>query len=466
MQGSLVRLILCLTLSVSFVVVSEAQQAAVRAIIEPTERPGLELWLDKDCYEAGESLVIHFKSEKGGYLTLYSIDSAGNVSVLFPNAFYSSPRINGGVTYSLPASGDPFRIVVQPPPGATPGDKEIIWGVITEKQRPLPTAKGMDPEQWARTVRVQLESLPSSIWWASKKVEFRYGPCGGEESKGEVYALLVAISDYADDRNDLDYPISQNIIRAYREVLGKFFDHVKVLDDEEATRSRILQGIRGFLGQAGPEDIVYFHFAGHGYHVRDKNGDEKENDPADRYDEIICPYDIKVASGKLTNVILDDEICDTFASLRAGRAVLVFESCYSGTVHRGGEHYNVFSLPCPTMSELLVYPGGTMADDFSKSRSYRGGPKVLALEACGPTQSAYYVNKPDGLSVFAFFMLRVLEQFREEADTNGDGWVSLQEVFKLAAPAVSETIEEEVGEEQDPMMFDYIKEPVNVKKVR
>jgi len=107
-----------------------------------------------------------------------------------------------------------------------------------------------------------------------------------------------------------------------------------------------------------------------------------------------------------------------------------------------------------------------MADDFSKSRSYRGGPKVLALEACGPTQSAYYVNKPDGLSVFAFFMLRVLEQFREEADTNGDGWVSLQEVFKLAAPAVSETIEEEVGEEQDPMMFDYIKEPVNVKKVR
>lgn len=90
---------------------------------------------------------------------------------------------------------------------------------------------------------------------------------------------------------------------------------------------------------------------------------------------------------------------------------------------------------------------------------------MLALEACGPTQSAYYANKPDGLSVFAYYMLRVLEQFREEADTNGDGWVSLQEAFKLAAPAVAETIEEALRKEQDPMMFDYIKAPVNVKEV-
>lgn len=237
---------------ISFLAVAAlSQQETVRAIIEPTERPGLELWLDKDCYDGGESLVIHFKSEKTGFLTIYSIDSAGNVSILFPNAFYSFPRINGGVTYSLPATNDPFRIVVQPPASASPGDREIIWGVITEKQIVLPSARGMAATEWARTVRVQLTNLPSSVWWASKKVEFRYGPCGGGERKGEVYALLVAISDYADDRLDLDYPISQNIIRAYQKVMGEFFDHVKVLNDDEGTRSGILQAIRRGLRPCG-----------------------------------------------------------------------------------------------------------------------------------------------------------------------------------------------------------------------
>lgn len=193
--------------------------------------------------------------------------------------------------------------------------------------------------------RVRVTSRGYSTVTATSGI-FRIEP--PEAERGEVYALFVAVSDYKSAENDLNHPVSQNTVARMHEALGAWIDHVKVLNDRQATRAGILNAIDTFLGQADAEDTVFFHFAGHGTQVRDRNGDE-----IDGWDEAIVPYD--------ENFITDDEIDARFAALPAARAILVFESCHSGTMERG---LNVFTVYDPSASRGIDARGGTMLDDL------------------------------------------------------------------------------------------------------
>ena len=72
---------------------------------------------------------------------------------------------------------------------------------------------------------------------------------------------------------------------------------------------------------------MYFHYSGHGSQVEDLNGDEKD----DGLDETIVPQDGR--SGDVRD-ITDDELDALFARLRAKNALIVLDSCHSGTATR------------------------------------------------------------------------------------------------------------------------------------
>lgn len=67
-----------------------------------------------------------------------------------------------------------------------------------------------------------------------------------------------------------------------------------------------------------------FYYAGHGSHVPDGNGDEK-----DGFDEAICPVDYR-ESGK----ILDDEVNAILVAPLPHGAILhsIMDTCFSGTL--------------------------------------------------------------------------------------------------------------------------------------
>jgi hypothetical protein len=82
---------------------------------------------------------------------------------------------------------------------------------------------------------------------------------------------------------------------------------------------------------------VIFFYAGHGFQAPDDNGDEEDNE-----DEVITPYDVafKAVGGKVVltdenTFIRDDKFNDFIARLSGRRAVLMFDSCHSGTISRG-----------------------------------------------------------------------------------------------------------------------------------
>jgi hypothetical protein len=177
----------------------------------------------------------------------------------------------------------------------------------------------------------------------------------------EERALLIGINDYL--ANDVDASqtkgqswIPEDLNGALNDValmrhtlLTRFgFDESNItsLLDEDATRENMLKVMREFAASTQPGDIVYFHFSGHGSQVDDASGDE-----ADKLDETILPYDAR--TGGIAD-ITDDELQAIFGQLRAESALIVLDSCHSGTATRGSTVLKTRSTPLDPRGELYA----------------------------------------------------------------------------------------------------------------
>lgn len=159
-------------------------------------------------------------------------------------------------------------------------------------------------------------------------------------------ALLIGIGDY---QALPDLPGAHNDIALIQHVLTDRFgfnsENVEILSDSEATRKGILQAINRLVEKSGERDMVYFHYSGHGSQIQDLNGDEKD----DQLDETIVPTD-----GRTKGIpdITDDELEEYFSRLKTPNAVLVFDSCHSGTVTRG---VAVYTRSVPPDIRIALY---------------------------------------------------------------------------------------------------------------
>jgi metacaspase-1 len=121
------------------------------------------------------------------------------------------------------------------------------------------------------------------------------------------------------------------------------FDEVKILKDGEATHANIVAAFRKFLiDQTQSGDIAYFHYSGHGGQAADDTAhgpNPKVGDEIDGWDETLIPSDYKKGKDG-SNDIRDDEIGQLIADLEArhpANLTLTFDSCFSGTIQRGGD---------------------------------------------------------------------------------------------------------------------------------
>lgn len=138
-------------------------------------------------------------------------------------------------------------------------------------------------------------------------------------------AFCVGINDYPYDGSDLNGCV--NDAKAWA---GLLVDHygfasadVTLVTDAEATKARMIAGIKALLAGADAGDVLVFTNSSHGTYVADTSGDEP------KYDEALCPYDCA------DNLIVDDELRELFADLPKGvHLTVISDSCYSGTVTR------------------------------------------------------------------------------------------------------------------------------------
>jgi hypothetical protein len=103
-------------------------------------------------------------------------------------------------------------------------------------------------------------------------------------------------------------------------------DNIRVLTDERATKQAILDRLVWLVDKSIPGDELVFHYSGHGSQVRDRNGDELN----DQLDEILIPYDVD-----FDDPLTDDMIGEVFKGLAQGAYLtMICDSCHSGTMSK------------------------------------------------------------------------------------------------------------------------------------
>jgi len=413
----------CLASFICFALAGVLFAQDIRAIIEPVTREGVEVWLDKDCYEDGETLIIHIKAERDGYLTVYDFTPGGQGTKLFPNPFYPDNRIKGGVEYRIPPAGAPFSIKVDIPSGASAGDEELIWVIVTEKQASLPET-GRAPF----LAGIAEGLLADQGWWAAAIASFRYGPC--EEPPpaptGNKYALLVGVDDY----DSLDVPdlfFAVNEVSLFDGLFRKLGYETKVLTDAQATKGGIKEGIEEWLSKAGAEGTAIFVFAGWGSGVEDEDGDE-----SDGQDEVILPADFEPPDD---GWITDDELAEWLTDLGVGHIGLILDVPFGGYycyLYRKG--VNSCRLWLPVLPPLSGSPDGMIADLAWRSL-LRSDQLVVGMEACHPNEQFWACEDPEeGLGnwgIFGYYVYRALVR----------GGSSAKEIFDYARERVQKLTE-------------------------
>ena len=164
------------------------------------------------------------------------------------------------------------------------------------------------------------------------------------------HALIVGVDKYCNIDKKYELSGCVNDAKLIRGILQNYFafedSHITELHDEEATRDGILGAMNKLVDRIDTDDIVVFHFSGHG--SRRTSPDPGEGSGKD---STIMTYD----SGRDTKPNLDIvnlELNDWIKRLAAKskNISMTFDCCHSGTVTRDAFAATVRAAPDDTRS--------------------------------------------------------------------------------------------------------------------
>lgn len=228
------------------------------------------------------------------------------------------------------------------------------------------------------------------------------------ESNLKVWAVIVGVSAY-NHMPVLRYP-DDDAYRIYaflRSPEGGALpeDQIRILVDEDATKHNIKTTMEDIFSKAGPNDLVFFYFSGHGLKGS------------------FLPIDFDGVGNKLYH----EEVNDILNRSPAKYKLCIADACHSGSLlaMRGGDREtNLLSTYYETLAQAKA---GTALLMSSKSEE-------TSLESSGLRQG-----------VFSHFLTRGL---KGEADFNKDKIVTVQELFDF----VQSNVRSYTGNRQSPVM--------------
>ena len=244
-------------------------------------------------------------------------------------------------------------------------------------------------------------------------------------------ALLIGVNKYPNLPDYSQLRGCVNDVELMRRTLETSFGfppgNITVLRDEEATHNGIRRAMETIIKDCRPNDIVVFHFSGHGSQMA-AAGDKPRG-----YDESIMPYD----SGRMNNPkfprqvppcdIRDTDIQAWLARLtqKTPHVTLVFDSCHSGSITRMQDDSQEEGtrlrwiepdpLPSETPTELLRANGSPTRELNAGSGWLQASDKYVLLAACAAEQGAYEMDtefdgQPSRNGAFTFFLTREIIQ--------------------------------------------------------
>jgi len=224
-------------------------------------------------------------------------------------------------------------------------------------------------------------------------------------------ALLVGVSEYEPGLNPL--PGSVKDVDAMQQVLahpdlGGFAEtDITVLKNPQ--RQAMEDAIYSLFSDRKKDDLLLFYFSGHG--IKDENGRLYLATRATRKDSngrLVPPSAVAAAS-----------LHENINASKSQRQVMILDCCFSGAIAQG----------------MTVKDDGTV-----NLKDYLGGKGRAILTSSTSTEysfgSATVGHEDAGLSIYTRYLVEGIE--KGAADTDGDGWIAVEELHEYAASRVKE----------------------------
>jgi Caspase domain len=239
----------------------------------------------------------------------------------------------------------------------------------------------------------------------------------------KVYAVVIGIDKYK-NLPPLKYAVNdaREFYRYLTEVNQVPKDHVWLLLDEEATLEKLRRTLGTLLRRsAGRDDTVIIFLAGHG---------ATETDPSSPDGDGLEKYILPVNADPMdlySSAMPMSEVARIFQRISSERLVFIGDTCYSGA--SGGR---------------TIIAGGTRATvsgTFLERLSQGKGRVILTASDANEVS----VEKDElNHGVFTYYLL---EGLRGKADVDGDGMITVDEIYRY----VSDKVPQATGQDQHPV---------------
>ena len=117
MKRLLLLTALVATMAIFFATSVASAQSTMRRSYDDLD---VDIWTDKDDgsnYYEGDNIVIYFRASRDCYVTIYDLDTRGNINLIFPAEPGDNNFIQGDEIYMIPDQGDDFDFTLEGPPG-------------------------------------------------------------------------------------------------------------------------------------------------------------------------------------------------------------------------------------------------------------------------------------------------------------------------------------------------------------
>lgn len=233
------------------------------------------------------------------------------------------------------------------------------------------------------------------------------------------WAVIVGISEYGKDvlrlpKLEFAHRDADRLRSFLLSPEGGDFQHVMCLTNKQATAGKVREAMFEFLAGAGKDDLVVIYFSGHGL---TRPGARAEN-------HFLLCYDTDLKNNHLPSTSFPMWDVDTALAkfIKAERVVVFADACYSGAITRKGG-----LRPKGDQDNLLV-------EYLQKLAVTKPGRLILtASKAVEPS----YESKEHQSGVFTHFLLEGLQGM---ADSDGNGFVSAEEIVAFVQAKVPEYV--------------------------
>ncbi len=119
---------------IAMIAILMVASTAVKAV-ETQGRLDIDVWLDNDdgIYYEGENVTIFFRISQDAFVAIYSLDTRGQVSMLFPAGPWDDGFVHAGDVYAIPNQGDDYELYVSGPEGV-----EFVQAIASPTRMNLP----------------------------------------------------------------------------------------------------------------------------------------------------------------------------------------------------------------------------------------------------------------------------------------------------------------------------------------